>query len=113
MFGKLKKTLDWIIWKTLPNCKDVTALISRSMESDLSLREKIVLKTHLWSCIACNRYFLQVKFMSEAVKLREKRFEQGEETSALSSDAVKRIKDTLKSSKCLVLIFLLNFINPQ
>lgn len=111
MFGKLKNSLVWVVWKTLPSCKDVTALISRSMENDLSFRERITMKIHLWSCLACNRYFSQIRFMSEVIQLQEKKIEKGETSPILSADASKRLKETLKSSKFLVVLVLLNSIN--
>ena len=111
MAGKLKNALVWVVWKTLPSCKDVTGLISRSMETNLTLREKWVMKIHLWSCIACNRYLSQIKFMGDVLKLQEKKLEKGETAPTLSADAAKRLKDALKSSKALVLMVLLNFVN--
>lgn len=111
MFGKLKNALVRLVWKTLPNCKDVTALISRSMENDLSFREKMTMKIHLWSCLACKRYLSQVRFMSEVVQLQEKKIEKGETAPTLSADASKRLKDALKSSKYLVFLALLNSVN--
>ncbi len=93
-----KNALVWIIWKTLPSCKDVTAVISRSLETKLSFREKITLKTHLWSCIACHRYLSQIKFMSEVVALQEKRIEKGELSPTLNSAPTKPLKEAIKSA---------------
>ncbi|SRR5215204_5812357 len=106
MFGKIKNGFNKLVWKYLPGCRDITALISRSMEKDLSFREKLVMKTHLYTCIACRRYLAQLKFMSEVIGKQEEKLERGEYAPRLSSEASERLKDALKSSKVLVLFVL-------
>lgn len=107
MFGTIKNNFNKLIWKLLPSCKDITALVSRSMENDLSWREKFVMKTHLYTCIACQRYLAQLKFMSEVLVKQETKLEKGEAVSPrLSADAAERLKSALKSSK-LLLFFVL------
>ena len=106
MFGKIKNGFNRMVWKLLPSCKDITALISRSMEKDLSLREKMVMKTHLYTCIACRRYLTQLEFMSEVLGKQEAKIENGEYAPRLSSEASERLKNALKSTKLLVLFVL-------
>ena len=108
MFGKIKEGFNNLVWRVLPSCKDITALISRSMENDLSLREKLVMKTHLYTCIACRRYLAQVKFMGEVLEKHEAKIEQGEYAPRLSLEASERLKNALKASKFLMCFVLLN-----
>ncbi len=103
MFGKIKNGFNKLVWKLLPSCKDITALISRSLEDDLSLREKLVMKTHLYTCIACQRYLTQLEFMSEVLEKQDQKIEKGEYAPRLSSEASERLKNALKSSKLLIL----------
>lgn len=107
MFGKVRNGFNHLVWRYLPSCKDITVLISRSMEKDLSLREKIVMKTHLYSCIACQRYLAQLKFMSEVLEKQEEKIENGEYAPRLSSEASERLKNALKSSKFLIAFVLI------
>lgn len=102
MFEKIKNGLNRLVRKFLPGCKDITALVSRSMEKDLSLREKFVMKTHLYTCIACRRYLTQLEFMSKVLEKQEEKLEKGEYAPRLSSDAAERLKNALKSSKFLI-----------
>jgi hypothetical protein len=95
-----------MVWKYLPSCKDITALVSRSMEKDLSFRERLVMKTHLYTCIACRRYLAQIEFMSEVLEKQEEKREEGEYAPRLSADAAERLKNALKSSKLLILFAL-------
>jgi hypothetical protein len=106
MFGKIKSGFNKLIWKILPGCKDITALVSRSLEKDLSTREKWVMKAHLYTCIACQRYLAQLKFMSRVLAKQEERLERGEHPPRLSSEASERLKNALKSSKSLILFVL-------
>jgi len=109
VFGIIKNGFNKIVWKILPGCKDVTALVSRSMENDLSWREKLVMKTHLYTCIACQRYLTQLKFMSETLARQEEKLEKGELSAPrLGADAAERLKNALKSSKILILFVLVS-----
>jgi len=106
MFGRIKEGFNRIIWKLLPSCRDITALISRSMENDLSWREKLVMKTHLYTCIACQRYLTQLEFMSKVLDKQEEKLEAGEYAPRLGAEASERLKNALKSSKLLILFVL-------
>lgn len=107
MSNKIKKVFVWVICKTLPTCKAITELASRSLETKISWHEKLLMKLHLWSCIACNRYLSQLKFMSKVFELQENKFEQ-KPVPVLSSDAIKRLKEKIKSSKFLLIFVILN-----
>jgi len=104
----IKNGFNKLVRKYLPSCKDITALVSRSMEKDLSWREKIVMKIHLYACVACERYLKQLEFMSEVFEKQSERIEKGEYAPRLSSEASERLKNALKSSK-LVIIFVLAY----
>ena len=106
MFGMIKNGFNKLVWKLLPGCKDITALVSRSMEKDLSVRERWVMKTHLYTCIACRRYLTQLEFMSEVFAKQEEKLENGEPSPRLSSEASERLKNALKASKSLILFVL-------
>jgi hypothetical protein len=98
-----------MVWRVLPGCRDITALVSRSLENDLSWRERLVMKTHLYTCIACQRYLSQLKFMSEVLAKQEEKLESGESAAPrLSSDAAERLKNALKSSKMLMVFVLVS-----
>jgi hypothetical protein len=104
---KIKKALTWIICKTLPTCKNITELASRSLETELSRREKLMMKLHLWSCVACHRYLSQLKFMRKAFELQENKLKQ-KPVPVLSSNAVDRLKDKIRSSQFVLIFVLIN-----
>ena len=106
MLGMMKNAFNRLVWKFLPSCKDITALVSRSLEDDLSWRERMVMKTHLYTCLACQRYLAQLKFMSEVIERQEATRDAGQGAPRLSAEAAERLKNALKSSKLLILFVL-------
>jgi len=101
VFEKVKKVLTRMIWKTLPTCKDVTAMVSHSLDTELSNREKIRLKLHLWGCVSCARYFSQIKFLGKVFALQNEDLKNGKTGPVLNSGAAERLKNALKASKFL------------
>lgn len=108
MFGRIKKGFNGWLGKLLPPCRDISALVSRSLDKDLSLRERLLLKTHLYICVACRQYLSQLEFMSEAVRKSDARREAGDHAPRLSAEAAERLKNALKSSKYVLFFVLLN-----
>lgn len=99
MSNKIKDGFTFLVWKYLPSCKDVTELISRSMEGGLSFKEKIVMRAHLYTCFACQRYLNQLEFMKGVFELNQKKIESGEVSAALRPDTSERLKQALESAE--------------
>jgi hypothetical protein len=53
---KLSAPMMAVLSKLTPSCKEVSRLISDSLERPLSTREKLGVKIHLWGCDLCKRY---------------------------------------------------------
>jgi hypothetical protein len=81
------------------SCKDVTQLISESMDHSLPLGKRIGVRIHLLMCLFCARYERQLLLIRETVR----RLVAMEETpdglflGALSEDARERIRQSLRS----------------
>lgn len=52
--------------KALFTCKDVSKLASAAMDRELSWRERIGIKIHLWVCIPCQHYVQHLRFLHRA-----------------------------------------------
>ena len=51
-YNKIKHAVrHWL--RRLPTCKQTVKVISESMERRLSVRERIIVKLHLWICLWC------------------------------------------------------------
>lgn len=85
--------------RRLPDCKNISPLFSDSFERRLSLREKIQMRLHLFTCGACLNYISNLKFMSEVFNVQERKTDQEEYPVSLSSEARERLKSALKSTQ--------------
>lgn len=54
----------------MTSCKDITALVSASLERRLSARERLQVRFHLLFCTGCTRFERQLQFMRRALKRR-------------------------------------------
>lgn len=84
------------IWRILNGpCRDMTALISRSMDERLGFWERVGYKLHLVYCRACRRYRKQLLTLREIIRGADSEASQAAGPT-LSPDARKRIQDAVK-----------------
>jgi hypothetical protein len=82
------------------NCREVTRLVSQSMEARLAWHQRVGVRLHLLYCVWCRRYASQVQFLRKAAKglVTETENTSG---SKLSPDAKeqmrKRLEEALKN----------------
>ena len=50
------------------SCKDVTVLVSQSLDDTLPLRQRMAVRLHLLLCRACTRYRRQLLFLREVMR---------------------------------------------
>jgi len=81
------------------SCKEVTELVSQSMERRLSLRETLQLRMHLFVCTACSRFVRQMKFLHAAAKAYAQRGISMARQWVLSSTARERIRAQLQRER--------------
>jgi len=81
------------------SCKDVTQLISRSMDSSLPVGKRIGVRIHLLICRFCARYEKQLLLIRETVRraVATEELPGGLSAEALSEDARGRIRQALQS----------------
>ena len=80
-------------------CRDVTQLISESMDTSLPIGKRIGVRVHLLMCKFCSRYERQLLLIRETVRriaaTEEKPGEPPGET--LSEEAKERIRNSLQN----------------
>jgi len=81
------------------SCKDVTQLISRSMDTSLPVGKRIGVRIHLLICRFCARYEKQLLVIRETVRrvVAAEELPGGPSAGALSEDARRRIRQSLHS----------------
>jgi hypothetical protein len=84
LYSKFTHGVRYFLLHRLPACKQMVALMSESMERSLTLRERVLLKLHLWVCIWCVWYMEQIKLMRGALRLHANESADDNSTSSLS-----------------------------
>jgi len=83
------------------NCRQVTRLVSQSMDAKLPWYQRLAIRIHLLYCVWCRRYAAQIRFLHRATKAWAA---EAADLSApkLSSEAresiSKRLREALKQT---------------
>lgn len=98
--GKLKWQLILFLARRLPDCKEMTQTFSASLDRDLTLRERIISKLHLFTCEACRRYLKQIRFLRDAVvNTGLPEFAAQPSSASLSLKAKERLKKAIAEER--------------
>jgi hypothetical protein len=85
------------------NCKEVTRIVSESLDHTLPLHQRMGLHFHLFMCKLCSRYRKQLLILREAMRLQERYVEDTKPSLTLHPEARERIKrsfiDSLNKSQ--------------
>ena len=74
------------------NCKEVTRMVSESLDRKLPLHQRMGIRVHLFMCKFCSRYRKQLLILREAMRLQEKYLEETKPSLTLAPEARERIK---------------------
>ena len=77
-------------------CKNTSRLISEAQERQLSLKERINLRLHIWMCNNCRRFEKQIISMRKIMQLKWTQ-DSSPVNKQLPDDAQERISQNLKS----------------
>jgi hypothetical protein len=77
------------------NCKKVTQLLSESLDRNLPLYQRMGMRIHLMMCKFCSRYKEQLLFLRKTARLYSESSEDSDLSVQLSSEAGKRIKESM------------------
>lgn len=99
-YEKAKHAVRFWLLRRLPACKQTVEIISQSMERPLTVRERVLLKLHLWVCMWCLWYMEHLLLMRDALRLQEN---PGDDldvstTTRLSDEARERIRHSLTNN---------------
>jgi hypothetical protein len=84
--------------RKLIRCQQAVPWISQSLDRELPLRQRVLLRLHLFTCQLCVRYGLQLQFLRDALRHYSTKIETGQVDwpVVLSSDSRERIKLALR-----------------
>jgi hypothetical protein len=73
------------------NCRQVTRLVSQSMDAPLSWHQRLAVRFHMLYCVWCRRYVLQLRFLRNAAQ-RLGQQESNAVMQKLSEDAKEQMR---------------------
>ena len=80
------------------SCKEISRRVSDSMDHDLYLHQRIMIRIHLLMCRYCARFRRQMVLLRELSRSHRLYENFLDPRVTLSTDARQRIRQTLKSS---------------
>ena len=80
------------------NCKDVSLKVSESLDRNLPLYERMLIRIHMMMCRYCARFQQQLFLVRQIARYAEPLENVTEDSVKLSEDARARLKQTLKSA---------------
>ena len=91
--------VGWFI-RITPSCKDMTRLLSESMDRPLPLGIRIKMRLHFLICKWCERYKNQLLFLRQALRRHPEGLEREVDASStsLSPEAKDRLKRVIRHS---------------
>jgi hypothetical protein len=95
-FVKAMKALNRGIGELSPSCRQASRLQSDALDRQLTLRQRMGLRIHLWLCKWCRRYGKQISFLRVAAHEHDKE-DVSVSTPVLSAEARERIQRRLQS----------------
>ena len=99
---KIRRAVNRFLLRRLPPCKDLVPILSASLDRKLTLKEKTVMRLHLFACKPCVRYIEQTSFLSKATHQLDEEQKNEFYAGRLSESARKRIKDLLQACAAVV-----------
>ena len=99
VYDKLKHAIRFWLLRRLPTCKQTVEVISQSLERPLSLRERMLLKLHLWVCLWCLWYLEHLQIMRDTMRANAAETAEIDPAVTLPAEARERIKRRLSSQQ--------------
>jgi len=99
-YDKIKHAVRFWLLRRLPPCQQTVEIISQSLERPLSMRERVLLKLHLWVCMWCVWYLEHLQLIRDTVSKDSQDMPELDPSSpGLSPEARERIKQRLLANK--------------
>ncbi|PYS91378.1 MAG: hypothetical protein DMF64_12440 [Acidobacteria bacterium] len=100
IISRATHALRYFLLRRLPTCKQMSVVMSESLERRLTLRERISLRLHLWICIWCVWYLEHLHIVRDTLRARAAQTDATDTAAEphLSLEARTRIKRTLGSN---------------
>jgi hypothetical protein len=95
LYDKLKHAIRFWLLRRLPTCQSTVETISQSMERQLSFRERVLVKVHLWICAWCQWYLEHLQLIRKTGRAKTNQTPDLLTDATLSDEARERIRRAL------------------
>lgn len=92
------KHIGFSFWP-MPECRQMSKVITASLDGTLSWRERILMKIHLLACDPCANFLKQITYIQTAIS--HNKHVLNDESISLGRDARSRIKQALETARPL------------
>lgn len=82
----------------MPECREMTKVITASLDDKLSWRERLLMKLHLKACDPCTNFIEQIKFIRTSLGHSIDKAGQPDHSVVLSDNARSRMKQALETT---------------
>jgi hypothetical protein len=97
---RVTHAVRWFLLHRLPTCQQTVRVMSDSLERPLSLRERVLLKLHLWVCVWCVWYLEELRLLRNSLRMEAAQIINDESPApSLSPEARERIQRALSSQE--------------
>jgi hypothetical protein len=94
LFQRAKYAMMRLMARLMPSCKDISALVSQAMDTQLPLKKRLSIRLHVSMCSLCRRYEKQLRLLREGMRLYADP-EQNVAQKSLSPSAKERFQKAL------------------
>lgn len=91
-YDRIKHAIRYWLLRHLPACRNTVAVISESMDRDLTTRERLSVTLHLWVCSWCQWYLEHLVTIRETLRAQPFETDQLNPLTSLTTEARDRIK---------------------
>lgn len=79
-------------------CREVAKLVSRSMDAELSWRQRAGVRLHVMMCRLCARHKRQLELIRRFMEHYARHLQEAEPAAGLSNEAKARLKQSLRDA---------------
>ena len=91
-YQRIKHAIRYWLLRHLPACRQTIAVISESMDRDLTGRKKLLLKLHFGVCAWCQWYLEHLVTIRETLRTQPSEADEFNSLPNLSPDARERLQ---------------------
>ena len=95
-FQKAAYAMMRVMGRMMPSCKDISELISQSMDTRLPLRKRLAIRLHVALCSLCRRYEKQLQLMRRGLH-HYANPDENAVAESLSAEARERLQQALET----------------